>query len=85
MMGILYPRFNRGSYRSAHVVLNLLNELRKRDKMLTFYGFFCNKFNKFNITRPQMLDAIYHMTIELLENPIFGVKRQHFAIFYARL
>ena len=25
--------FNRGSYMSAHVLLNLLNELRKRDKM----------------------------------------------------
>ena len=24
---------NRGSYMSAHVLLNLLNELRKRDKM----------------------------------------------------
>ena len=26
-------KLNRGSYRSAHVLLNLLNELRKRDKM----------------------------------------------------
>ena len=34
---------NRGSYMSAHVLLNLLNELRKRDKMRAcraFYLFF---------------------------------------------
>ena len=34
---------NRGSYMSAHVLLNLLNELGKRDKReasLTFYLFF---------------------------------------------
>ena len=37
---------NRGSYMSAHVLLNLLNELRKKDKMrglpsiLPFYRFF---------------------------------------------
>ena len=42
---------------SAHVLLNLLNELRKRDKML-----FRNEFNKFNNTRARMLDSIYHMT-----------------------
>ena len=31
---------DRGSYTSAHVLLNLLNELGKRDKMR---GFFCNE------------------------------------------
>ena len=36
---------------SAHVLLNLLNEFGKRDKMPTVYLFFCNKFNKFNNTR----------------------------------
>ena len=41
---------------SAHVLLNLLNELGKRD----------NKLNKFNNTRAQMLDSIYHMTLRLL-------------------
>ena len=43
---------------SAHVLLNLLNELGKRDKMLVFR----NEFNKFNNTRTRMLDSIYHMT-----------------------
>ena len=41
---------------SAHVLLNLLNELRKRDKMRGFYlCLFCNKLNKFNKTRARML------------------------------
>ena len=46
---------HRGSYMSAHVLLNLLNELGKIDKMrglpsiLSF--FFRNEFNKFNNTR----------------------------------
>ena len=50
---------------SAHVLLNLLNSLRKRDKMLgkpRILSPFPNSFNKFNNTRAQMLDSIYHMT-----------------------
>ena len=50
---------------SAHVLLNLLNELRKRDKMRglpSFLSLFRNEFNKFNNTRARMLDSIYHMT-----------------------
>ena len=48
----------RGSYMSAHVLLNLLNELGKRGKMqglpsiLSLLG---NEFNKFNNTKPRML------------------------------
>ena len=56
---------NRGSYMSAHVLLNLLNELGKRDKMRglpSILSLFCNEFNKFNNTRARMLDSIYHMT-----------------------
>ena len=55
---------------SAHVLLNLLNELRKRDKMRglpSIVSLFRNKFNKFNNTRAQgMFDSIYHMTLRLL-------------------
>ena len=50
---------------SAHVLLTLLNELMKRDKMRglpTILALFRNKFNKFNNTRARMLDSIYHMT-----------------------
>ena len=59
----------RGSYMSAPVLLNLLNKLRKRDKMRglsSSLSLFRNEFNKFNNTRAQMLDSIYHMTLRLL-------------------
>ena len=59
---------NRGSYMSAHVLLNLLNELGKRDKMRglpSILSLFRNEFNKFNNTRARMLDSIYHMTNSL--------------------
>ena len=38
----------------------------------------CNKFNKFNNTGERMLDSIYHMTLKLLKNHIFGVKLSRF-------
>ena len=47
----------RGSYMSAHVLLNLLNELGKRDKMRgwpSILSLFRNEFNKFNNTRARM-------------------------------
>ena len=50
---------------SAHVLLNLLNELGKRDKMRglpSILSLFRNEFNKFNNTRARMLDSFYHMT-----------------------
>ena len=65
---ILLCRY-RGSYMSAHVLLNLLNELGKRDKMQglpIILSLFRNKLNKFNNTGAQMLDSIYHMTLRLL-------------------
>ena len=55
----------RGSYMSAHVLLNLLNELGKRDQMRglpSILSLFRNEFNKFNNTRARMLDSINHMT-----------------------
>ena len=55
---------------SAHVLLNLLSELGKRDKMQglpSILSLFPNEFNKFNNTRAQMLDSIYHMTLEYLK------------------
>ena len=62
---------------SAHVLLNLSNELRKRDKMqglLSILSLFRNEFNKFNNTGVRMLDSIFHMTLKLLKNHIFGAK-----------
>ena len=60
---------HRGSYMSAHDLLNLLNELGKSDKMrglLSILSFFRNEFNKFNNTWARMLDSIYRMTLRLL-------------------
>ena len=53
---------------SGHIFMNLLNKLRKRDKMrglpsiLSLFRKECN-INKFNYTRARMLDSIYHMTL----------------------
>ena len=63
---IIIPR---ESYTSAYVLLNLLNELGKRDKMrglLSILSLFRNEFNKFKNTRARMLDYIYHMTLRIL-------------------
>ena len=50
---------------SAHILLNLSNQLRKNDKMRglpSILSFFRNKFDKFNNTGAPILDSIYHMT-----------------------
>ena len=54
---------------SAHVLLNLLNELGKRDKMRglpSILSPFRNEFNKFINTGARMCDSFYHMTLRLL-------------------
>ena len=51
---------------SAHISLNLFNELRKRDKLRglpSISSLFPNEFNRFNNTGAQMLDSIYHMEL----------------------
>ena len=66
---------------STHVLLNLLNSLRKRDKMQglsSILFLFCNKFKIYNITGAQMLDSIYHITLKLLKNHILGMKTSRF-------
>ena len=50
---------------SAHVLLNLLNELRKSDKMSglpSILSLFRNEFKKINNTGAHMLDSIHHVT-----------------------
>ena len=62
---------------STHVLLNLLNVLRKRDKMRdlpSILFLFRKEFNKFNNTGARMLYSIYHMTLKLFCNHIFGLK-----------
>ena len=45
---------------SAHILLNLLNELG------SILSLFRNEFNKSNNKRARMLDYIYHMTLRSL-------------------
>ena len=57
------------NYMSAHVLLNLLNELGKRYKirgLSSILSFFRNEYNKFNNTKARLLDSFYHMTLRLL-------------------
>ena len=65
---------------SAHVLLNLLNELGKRDKMRglpSILSLFRNEFNKFTNTRARMLDSIYHMT-NTLKSHFWRKKKLYF-------
>ena len=72
-------------YISAHVLSNLLNELRKRHKMRglpsilslfrglsSILSLFCNEFYKFNNTGARMLNSVYHITLKLLLNRVFA-------------
>ena len=55
---------------SAHVLLNLLNELGKSQKMRglpSISSRFRNVSNKFDNTAERMLDSIYHKTLKKLE------------------
>ena len=73
---------------SAPVLLNLLNELGKIDKMRgvpSILSLFRYKFNKFNNTGARMLDSIYHMSLKILKNHIFVVKTSRFSLFCATL
>ena len=45
---------------SAHVLLNLLNELGEKIRCEAFP----NVFNRFNSTGARMQDSIYHMTLK---------------------
>ena len=73
---------------STHVLLISLKELGKRDKMRglpSILSLFCNKFSKFNHTRAQMLNSIYHMTIKLLLNRVLLKKMLMFCHIYIKL
>ena len=66
---------------SVQVLLILLNELGKSDKMRglpSILLLFRNEFNKFNNTGARILDSFYHMTIKLIKKHIFGVKTSRF-------
>ena len=66
---------------SVHNLLNLLNELRKRDKMRglsSILSLFRNEFDKINKAGARMLDYINHMALKFPKNCIFGVKTSRF-------
>ena len=65
---------------TAHILLNSLNELRKKRsnaRQVSHFISFSIEFNKFDNTGARMLDSIYHMTFNFFEN-IFGVKTLEF-------
>ena len=52
---------------SAHVLLNLLNELGKKircEALPSILSIFSEEFNKFNNTEARMQNSIYHMTLK---------------------
>ena len=62
---------------SAHVLLNFLNELVKRDKMRglpSILSLFRNEFNKFNNTRARMLSLVYMHNLHPGANLLPGAK-----------
>ena len=70
---------------SVHVLLNLSNELGKRDKMRglsSILSLFRNEFIKFNNERARTLDSIYHMTEYF---SFLALKRYNFVIMNATL
>ena len=65
---------------SAHVLLNLLNELGKRDKMRglqSILSLFRNEFDKFNNKRAWMLDSIYHMINTLKVSKVAKIRNRY--------
>ena len=72
---------------SGHVLLNLLNELGKRDKMQglpSILSPFRNKFNKLNNTGALMLDSNTNTTLKFCLF-VFCLKTLRFCHIYVRL
>ena len=72
---------------SALVLFDLLNKLRKSDKMRalrSILSLFLKEFNKFSNTRAQMLGSIYLMSLELLKNYILVLNVKIFPSFTQR-
>ena len=66
---------------SAHVLLNLLNELGEKircEALPSILSVFPNEFNKFDNTGARMQDSIYHMTLKLHFISKFCIKTSRF-------
>ena len=77
---ILPGRIYRRSYKSTHVILNLINKLGKIDKawgLPSILSLLCNEFSKLNNAGARMFDSIYHMASNLLD-----VKTSRLSHFY---
>ena len=71
-------------YMSAHILLNLLNKLRKSGKMgglSSILSLFGDQFNKFNNKVAWMIDSVYHMMLRLFFNHTVCVKMLRFVIY----
>ena len=78
-----FAHFYSSCSEDAHVLLNLLNELGKRNKLQglpTIILLFRNEFNKFNNTREWMLDSICHshMKLKILQTLVLGMQNSRF-------
>ena len=72
---------NRGSYMSAPVLLNLLNELGEKIRcgaLPSILSVFPNEFNKFSNTGARMQDSVYHMTLKSNFISKFCIKTSRF-------
>ena len=79
---------NRGSYMSAHVLLNLLNELRKRDNMRLakyFISFFATSLMNSITQEHQCWIKFITCHLKFFKNGISGVKIQVIIIFTQRI
>ena len=67
---------------SAHVLLNLLNELGENDKHARLsrvsYRFPPTGFNKFNYTGARLQESIYHMALKSHCISLFCIKPSRF-------
>ena len=65
---------------SAHVLLNLLNELRRKEIKFEAWRafFFHNGFNKLNKSEARMLGSIFHMTFKIILKSYFNEKTLEF-------
>ena len=67
----------------AHVLLKLINELRKTircEALPNIISVFAYEFNKLNNTDAQIQDSIYHMTLKSHFISKFALKCHDFAI-----
>ena len=66
---------------SAHILLNLLNELQENiryEALPSILSISSNEFNKFNNTGTRMQDSIYHMTLKSHLVRDFRIKTSRF-------